>query len=141
MKTLKDVADELGIDKQRVARYVRNNVTDVVKEKTARGETVVLNDEQYYQVKAHFIEKSEAGSPTMVTTSQNGGDPQKDVVRLERENAVLNERVRGLERENDLLREQLAAAGAALEREQLQSRGFWSRLGQKLLGSGDSATK
>lgn len=136
MKTLKQIADELGIDKQRVARWVRNNVKDVVKEKGANGETVVLDEDQERQVKAHFIEKAESGSKTMVTQSQSGGDLAKDVVRLERENAVLNERVRGLEKENALLRERLDQADQALTREQMQSRGFWSRLGQKLLGDG-----
>ena len=50
--------------------------------------------------------------------------------------ATLRERVAGLEKENALLRERLEVADAALEREQMQARGFWSKLGQKLLGSG-----
>ncbi len=59
-----------------------------------------------------------------------------DVSELLQQVAVLNERVAGLERENSLLRERLEIADAALEREQMQARGFWSRLGQRLLGSG-----
>ena len=136
MKTLKQVADELGIDKQRVARWVRNNVKDVVKKKGANGETVVLDEEQERQVKAHFIVKAERGSKTMPNQSEPVRDVANDLVKLERENAVLNERVRGLEKENALLRERLDQADQALTREQMQSRGFWSRLGQKLLGDG-----
>ena len=55
---------------------------------------------------------------------------------MQAENAELRARIDGLERENELLRERLQVADDALKREQLQKRGFWNRLGQKLLGDG-----
>lgn len=141
MKTCKQIADELGIDKQRVSRWVKNNLKDVQREASQGGNAVVLDEDQERQVKAYFITKAEKGSRTMQSASQNAFEDVKDAQRLELENAVLNERVRGLERENELLRGQVAQLGGALEREQQRARGFWSRLGQKLLGAGGSATK
>ena len=81
-------------------------------------------------VAAYFSGKtSESATPSATGVATPVADLLQDV-------ATLKERVAGLERENDLLRERLKIADAALEREQLQPRGFWSNLSQKLLGSG-----
>ena len=59
-----------------------------------------------------------------------------EVSSLQLANAVLKARIDAMERENRLLKERLDKADEALEREQMQARGFWGALGQKLLGNG-----
>lgn len=85
-----------------------------------------LDANQTALVADHFS-KSKAKKETPATNR---------VAELEQEVAVLHERVAGLEQQISLLKSQLEASNAALEREQRNNVGFWSRLGRKLLGDG-----
>lgn len=126
MVTVKELADELGVSTQTVRRYVKNELGVA----TQPRKMLHLDTNQASAVAAYFSGKtSESATPSATDVATPVADLLQDV-------ATLKERVAGLERENDLLRERLKIADAALEREQLQPRGFWSNLSQKLLGSG-----
>lgn len=120
MTTVKELADELGVSPQTIRRYVKNELGVAMQPR----KTLQLDANQASAVAAHFSGKTKESALDVST-----GDAE-----LLQEVATLRERVAGLERENELLRDQLETVNAALEREQMQARGFWSRLGQKLLG-------
>lgn len=130
MTTIKELSEQLGVSPQTIRRYVKRELGVATQER----KMLQLDATQAAIVADHFCKDKqgkrielEEPSATLVAT---------DVADLLQQVAALNERVAGLERENSLLRERLEVADAALEREQMQARGFWSRLGQKLLGSG-----
>lgn len=120
MTTVKELADELGVSPQTIRRYVKNELGVAMQPR----KTLQLDANQASAVAAHFSGKTQESAIDVST-----GDAE-----LLQEVATLRERVAGLERENELLRGQLETMNAALEREQMQARGFWSKLGQKLLG-------
>lgn len=122
MTTVKELSDELGVSPQTIRRYVKNELGVA----TQPRKMLQLDANQASAVAAHFSGKTQK-SETPVATHE---------AEFLQEVATLKERVAGLERENQLLRERLETADAALEREQMQARGFWSKLGQKLLGDG-----
>ncbi|MBS4897348.1 MAG: HTH domain-containing protein [Gordonibacter pamelaeae] len=124
MATVKELAEELGVSPQTVRRYVK----DVMGVATQPRKTLQLDANQASLVAAHFSGK------TMTSATESATPVATEVADLLQDVATLRERVAGLERENELLKERLEIADAALEREQMQARGFWSRLGQKLLG-------
>lgn len=104
----------------------------------APDEAALLSD--YFRRNAGKRRRSKSDDMAKREAKDTQSFPQSlrdDFAALRVENAKLEERCRGLERENELLRERLGEADAALKREQLQARGFWARLGQRLLGSGD----
>ena len=80
--------------------------------------------------KKHFQEQQTRDDVTTVNA-----DMLQQIADLKIEVATYRERVAGLERENELLRAQLDSSNKALEREQMNSGGFWNRLGQRLLGT------
>lgn len=82
----------------------------------------------------HQVTQCDAPSDAVLTRLERLRDALHDA---EVENARLRAEVDGLRGENALLLERLRVADAALEREQMQARGFWSRLGRKLLGDGE----
>lgn len=131
MVTIKELSEQLGVSPQTIRRYVKKELGVAMQER----KTLQLDATQAAIVADHFCKNKQGKqsdendiSATFVAA---------DVAELLRQVATLSERVAGLERENSLLRERLEVADSALEREQMQARGFWSRLGQKLLGSGE----
>lgn len=132
MPTVKEVATKLGVSPQTVRRFVK---TEFQIEPQAR-KAIVLSDEQASIVAAHFADVATPETPTKSVVPDDNervAELLQRIATLEVDVATFKERVAGLERERDLLKEQLDAMHNALEREQMQSKGFWSRLGQKLL--------
>lgn len=142
MPTIREVADQYGVSKSTARRWVQSCLPEVF-----TGQRVNLTDAQMHQL-AHFIDEHElapsrddsiAGDSQTVyeLVDESGNEALMERIhKLELENASLRATNDSLERSNELLLERLRAADAALEREQMQARGFWSRLGQKLLGDG-----
>lgn len=163
MTTVKELAETLGISKSTVRRRIREALPDLA---TGEGSAITLTPEQVHQVVHHMTRRDAVSSDAVGAALASGnsvssasgdavlthqmarfGAPDDAVVtRLEQvqkalhdaelEAARLRAEVDGLKAQNDLLRERLEVADAALERAQEQGRGFWSRLGQKLLGPG-----
>lgn len=132
MTTIKQVADDLGISKQRVAHYVRKHLDNVHRTTSQGGEAVCLDDEQVRQVKAHFIAMAERGDKRMQPREEPVNDVHQNPLEEPTVRAVIAQyeaRIRDLQGEIDRLH-------AALEREQSSHVGFWHRLGRKLLGDG-----
>lgn len=163
MTTVKELAETLGISKSTVRRRIREALPDLAVD---GGMAIDLSPEQVHQVVHHMTRRDavSSGAVGAALTSGNSvlsasddagmvhqvarfGAPYDAVVAqleqvreklhdAELEAARLRAEVDGLKSENDLLRERLTIADKALERAQEQGRGFWSRLGQKLLGPG-----
>ena len=133
MTTVRELAEELGVSPQTIRRFVREELHVATQER----KTVQLDAAQASIVADHFKKKTAAKR-----NMKEQGDECRQQELLQRvasyevEIATLRERVAGLERENSLLRMQLESSNKALEREQMNSVGFWKRLGQHLLGSG-----
>lgn len=142
MITVRELAEELGVSPQTVRRYVTRELGVATEPRKA----LQLDADQASIVADHFKDRKRQVGPSKGAEG-GGADVATPAVTLENNVAAgvaeLRERVAaleaenaGLRSENDLLRERLEVADKALEREQMQARGFWSRLGQKLLGSG-----
>ena len=133
MTTIKEHSEQLGVSPQTIRRYVKNELGVA----TQPRKMLQLDANQASAVAAHFSGKTQESATQsathVATVLQHVAAPDAEMLQ---EIATLRERVAGLEKENALLRERLEVADAALEREQMQARGFWSKLGQKLLGSG-----
>lgn len=132
MTTIKQVADDLGISKQRVANYVRKHMKDVHRTTSQGGEAVCLNDEQVRQVKAHFIDMAERGDKRM----QPRVEPVNDVPQNPLEDPAVRAVIAQYEARISDMQTEIERLHAALEREQSSHVGFWSRIGRKLLGDG-----
>lgn len=130
MATIKELSEQLGVSPQTIRRYVKQELGVVTQER----KTLQLDATQAAIVSDHFC-KNKQGKQ-LKENNISATFAATDVAELLQQVATLSERVAGLERENSLLRERLEVADSALEREQMQARGFWSRLGQKLLGTG-----
>lgn len=122
MTTIRELANKLEVSPQTIRRFVKKELGIIPEPR----KPIMLDANQCNIVAAHFAADTLGNVPEVAISLQESLQ----------EVAALKERVAGLERENELLRDRLQKADEALEREQLQSRGFWSRLGQKLLGSG-----
>lgn len=132
MPTIKEISIKIGVSPQTVRRFVKSEFQI---EPQAR-KAIVLTDEQASIVANHFADVAKHVSDKKTVLPDNNdrvSELLQQVATLEIAVATYKERVAGLERERDLLKEQLDAMHEALEREQMQSKGFWSRLGQKLL--------
>lgn len=163
MTSVAELAEALGVSKSTVRRRIREALPDL---DVNGGRAIDLSPEQVHQVVHHMTRRDAVSSDAVGAALASGnsvssasgdavlthqmarfGAPDDAVVtRLEQvqkalhdaelEAARLRAEVDGLKAQNDLLRERLEVADAALKREQEQARGFWSRLGQRLLGSG-----
>lgn len=163
MTSVAELAEALGVSKSTVRRRIREALPDL---DVNGGRAIDLPPEQVHQVVHYMTRRDavSSGAVGAALTSGNSvsgasddagmvhqvarfGAPDDAVLaRLEQvrealhdaelEAARLRAEVEGLRSENSLLRERLEVADAALRREQEQARGFWSRLGQRLLGSG-----
>lgn len=163
MTTISQLAETLGVSKTTLRRRLRECLPEVQGE---GRKPIDLTQDQVHRLVHHMAQcgAPRNGAVGAATTSKNSvfgasddaglvhqvarcGAPDDAVLaRLEQvqkalhdaelEAARLRAEVDGLKSENDLLRERLGVADKALERAQEQGRGFWSRLGQKLLGPG-----
>lgn len=163
MTTVRELAETLGVSRSTVRRRIREALPDL---DVDGGRAIDLSAEQVHQVVHHMTRRDAVSSDavgaalaSVNSVSSASGDAglahqvtrcgasdDAVVTRLEQvrealhdaelEAARLRSEVEGLKSENDLLRERLEVADKALERAQEQGRGFWSRLGQKLLGPG-----
>lgn len=148
MTTVREIADKLGVSKTAVMKFCKEELH--LKTEPRRALQLSANDcaaiadrfsadtlGEYAETENQGLQSGLQLSAHKVVSLQSGLQlSAHEVVSLQIENAGLRARVGGLERENELLRERLDVADAALEREQQQRRGFWNRLGQRLLGSG-----
>lgn len=160
MTTISELSASLGVSKSTLRRRLRECLPEVQGE---GRRPIDLTQDQVHQLVHHMAQcgAPRNGAVGAATTSENSvfGVPcdmemvhqvaQDDapigavVAQLEQvrdalhdtelEAARLRAEVDGLRSENSLLRERLEVADAALRREQEQARGFWNRLGQKLL--------
>ena len=137
MPKIKELADVLGVSAQSIRNFVKSEFGIVSQER----KPIILDANQAAIVADHFksdlpVVQNTAKEPAKVANSDIS-------VEIQIENAILKERVAGLERDIQRLEEQIkdlkeriAAADVALERQQNISGGFWNRLGRKLLGEG-----
>ena len=144
MTTVKELSDLLGVSKSTIMAYCKDELGLTPEPRKA----LQLDDAQSAAVCSRFGDCVTAEQPSdpqeRAQLPKSVADESADMKRhsaddyavLQIENARLQERCNGLERENALLRERVQAADAALEREQHRAAGFWSRLGQRLLGDG-----
>lgn len=142
MPTIREIAGQYGVSKSTARRWIKDCLPDVF-----NGERVNLDEAQMHRL-AHFIaerelasirDDSDSNGSRIIQITDDGAVSESLMERireLEIENASLRAVNDSLERSNELLLERLRVADEALEREQMQARGFWSRLGQKLLGDG-----
>lgn len=144
MATLKDIAAAYNVSKSTARRWVLACFPDL----KADGGRFDLDANQTQAV-AHYAASRGAvravhdeAPATCGETVCTGSDEavlnrfESVVARLEAENGALSKRCESLEAELERTHEELQRVHAALEREQNTSRGFWNRLGQRLLGSG-----
>lgn len=133
MPTVSEVAAACGVSAQTVRRFVKNELG----KKTEPRTRIELTINEAQLIADHFAKRGSSVANSVASSDQGKLDAVVSRCNeLLQQVATLNERVAGLQRENELLKERLKYADAALEREQMQSRGFWSRLGQRLLGDG-----
>jgi DNA-binding MarR family transcriptional regulator len=62
-KTAKQIADEVGINKQRVTRYIKANHFKPHREPLQKGEAMYYDDTVEKQIKAHFSKNTASGEP------------------------------------------------------------------------------
>ena len=122
---IKDLAEELGVTKVTVTKYAK----EYLGIEPEPRKTIYLTDEQASILAAKI--NAAPKDPGFFDSTR-----EDEFVELKVENAMLKERVVGLEEKIRLLEERLSVADAALERQQNISGGFWNRLGRKLLGEG-----
>ena len=131
--TINDICEQYGVSRSTALRRVKECFAERY-DAPKPNETVRLDASQMH-VFADFMSK--IGESKMRHDAPKSEEMTRhDASSKDIEIAELRARVEGLERENEVLRERLAVADEALAREQMASRGFWSRLGQKLLRDG-----
>lgn len=146
MTTVKELSELLGVSKSTIMAYCKEELGI----KPEPRKALQLDDAQSAAICSRFgdcitaeqpaehQERAQLPNSAVLESAELKRPSADDYAALQIENARLQERVNGLERENALLRERIQAADAALEREQHRAAGFWSRLGQRLLGDGSS---
>lgn len=145
MATLSQIAEQYGVSKSTARRWVAEFVPDAL----GNGRRADLTEAQLHTLAAGIAASGGSREPkiskegVMRIDTDNRADENGRIKALETEVAELRamnsslERLNSsLERHNEQLLERLEYLEKALEREQMQARGFWSRLGQKLLGEG-----
>lgn len=134
MTTVKELSEQLGVSKTAILAYCK----DELHLHTEPRKALQLSANDCAAVCSRFAdENSQRAAVTQETENKVGSDgvqmSAQEFAELKTRLAVLEERCAGYERTIAALRERAESAEGALEREQMQARGFWSRLGQKLL--------
>lgn len=141
MTTVRELADKLGVSKSAILDFAKSELGI----KPEPRKAVQFDQNQTAVICSHFQKSAQLQqvadqqllqSTAVLSADQTAVDCSLQMAELQIENARLQATVNGLEQQIQLLRDQLDVANAALEREQQRATGFWSRLGQKLLGSG-----
>lgn len=138
MTTVKELSEQLGVSKTSILKFCKEEL----KLQTTARRSLQLSANQCSVIANRFpandqVKRESTENQTenhLQTCVQLSADEFAD---LKTRLAASEAECAGLRREIELLRERLEVADKALEREQLQARGFWSRLGQKLLGGGE----
>lgn len=134
MTTVRELSKKLGVSKTAILKYAKEELQLTTEPRKAlqitASQCAVIAD-HFSDVKQEVCKENARTENLELQTSVQLSANQ--IFSLQAENAALRERVSGLEEQVSMLRERLEVADAALEREQMQARGFWSRLGQKLL--------
>lgn len=150
MLTIREVALRYGVSKSTMRRWIKECMPEIFD-----GKKIVLNDDQLQQLADYISKKNlinkeidinlnEARiSHERFTESDENASFEllEQLYKLKAENMAQREIIRTLEETNKTLVERLKSADKALEREQNMRIGFWSRLGQKLLGDGRQKEK
>lgn len=136
MPTVSEVAKEIGVSRQSIRDFVKEEFGITPEPRKA----IVLTINQASVVASHFAKRKSS------TAKDNAAVDQEEYRNLAQrcsdtlqKCAILEERLAAYEREIAFLRERLQVADDALKREQQQSRGFWHRLGTKMLGDGKTS--
>lgn len=141
MTTVRELSERLGVSKTTILKFCKEEL----KLKTSARRTLQLSANQCSIIASHFSTSGQAKlhstenqtESSLQTSLQMCADGfSAEFSDLKAENSALKAENDGLKEQIALLKERLEVADAALEREQMQARGFWSRLGQKLLGDG-----
>lgn len=70
-KTIKQIADELKIDKQKVYRYIKSHhINEVHHDVLQKGKTKYYDEAAQMQIKKAFVEKSESHQSASKSTSE-----------------------------------------------------------------------
>lgn len=165
MLTLRQIAEQYGISKSTARRRVLECFAELDVE---QGKTIQLSQEQA-SVFADWMKKRGAVHESAVNQSEQATESHETALGAENftaeqvqrivNEAVQAEQVKRIEQENESLREQveqyksrvesleaeISRLHDALEREQnisqIRKQGFFYRLGQRLLGSGDAENR
>lgn len=137
MTTVRELSQRLGVSKTVILKYCKEELHL----KTEPRKTLQLSANDCSAIAERFSSDEQVKQDVSKNESANNIENNlqfnsDEVISLQIENAALKAENDGLKREIELLKERIAVADLALEREQMQVRGFWSRLGQKLLGNG-----
>ena len=136
MTTIKQIAEQYGVSKSTARRWVLQCFPNA----SADGAKVELDAGQMHVLAEYAASRGAIHEPIRKTHNEPylnrdvsfwNASKEIQMARYEAENEALLKRCESLETEIERLH-------AALEREQMQARGFWSKLGQKLLGTGSS---
>lgn len=129
MKTIKQIADDLGVSKQIVSRYVSKTFQNVSRE----ANRILLNDQQEQQIKEHFSRRknvSKNDSKSYQTVSDDTILMQSISRQLEEKDRQIETLQKLLDQEQQLhmaTKQEVARLLEAPKRE--ENRGsFWSRL-------------
>ena len=100
MKTIKQIADDLGLDKQKVYRYIKKNH---INEAHQKGQVMWFDDAVESSIKKAFFDKTTSNEPHHDVVQSASNDTASDVV-----DAVLLDQIKLLQEENRELRKLLS---------------------------------
>lgn len=169
MLTLRQIAEQYGISKSTARRRVlecfaeldveqgktiqlsqeqASVFADWMKKRGAVHESAVNQSEQVEQVAAETVDTSNNANTFTAAQVQrivNEAVQVEQVKRIEQENESLREQVEQYKSRVESLEAEISRLHDALEREQnisqIRKQGFFYRLGQRLLGSGDAENR
>ena len=93
-KTIKQIADEIGVSKQRVYRYIKNRITDAHQTTSV----IQIDDAAEKSIKSHFFEKIVSGDVHHDVHQNRISDAVNDAVinMLKKELEIKNEQIKDL---------------------------------------------
>lgn len=97
-KTIKQIADDLQIDKQRVYRYIKaHHINEALHEAHQNGKTKYYDEAAQEQIKKAFAEKSESHQTTSKSTSKAHHEALFETIEmLQNELKIKNEQIEKL---------------------------------------------